>query len=548
MVLVGCSANAYRQRADAETMALLFGKTDQVENVENDSLKLPSPIKFDNTKLKPRAADSLEFLGANARLEKNAKLMTLDQALETGIAMNRPYLARKESVFLTALDLTLVQYRLSPIFGAGTDGTYKSDSRNAIAQAGLTDLVATNTFSRNQFASFSRLYKTGARLTADFSQDFLKFLTGNNDVNDSALAVTLIQPLLKGGGTKATLEALTQADRDVLYALRDFANFRREFIVDLVASYYAVLLARENAINAHLAYQGFYKNVERDKAMAEENRRTQAQLGRLQQALLIAESRWLSSVRIYENRLDQFKLTLGIPVSEIITLDSKELDKLKIEDPDITREQAFEIALVSRPDLATNRDRVADAERKILVAENGLKPGLDIRVDYDVISDRGDVTPDLNFDRRNIETNLDLDLPLDRKAERNIYRESLITRNFRQRQYEESIDRVHLQINDDWRALELAKRSYDIAQRGVALAQRRLDEQNLLSEIGQGQALDLVDAQEDLLSAENQLSSALIDHTVARLRLWRDLGILYINEDGSWIEKLEQESKAHNNL
>ncbi len=546
IVLAGCSANAYRERADAETLALLFGKAHQVANVDCDSLELPTPTQWDNTNLNQKASDSLEFLGANSKLEKNARLMTLDQALETGITMNRSYLARKESVFLTALDLTLVQHRLSPIFGAETDATIRTDSLNSIAQAGLTDLVAINTFARSQNATFSRLYKTGARLTTEFSQDFLKFLTGNRDVNNSALAVTLIQPLLKGGGTQTTLELLTQADRDVLYSLRDFANFRREFIVDLVASYYAVLLARENAINSHIAYLGFHKNVERDKALTEENRRTQAQLGRLQQALLISESRWLSAVRVYENRLDQFKLTLGMPVSEIISLDSKELDKLKIEDPDITRDEAVEIALVTRPDLATSRDRVSDAERRILVAENSLKPGLDLRIDYDVLSDREDRTPDLNFDRRNLSTNLDLDLPLDRKAERNIYREALITKNLRQRQNEENIDRVRLQINDDWRALELAKRNYDIANRGVALAQRRLDEQNLLSEIGQGQALDLVDAQEDLLSAENQRSAALIDHTVARLRLWRDLGILYINKDGSWIEKLEKESKAHN--
>ncbi len=65
------------------------------------------------------------------------------------------------------------------------------------------------------------------------------------------------------------MEALTQEERDLLYALRDFADYRRDFIVDLVSEYYGVLLAREIVKNNYLAYQGFLKNVEREEAFAE---------------------------------------------------------------------------------------------------------------------------------------------------------------------------------------------------------------------------------------------------------------------------------------
>ncbi|MDF1752474.1 MAG: TolC family protein [Verrucomicrobiales bacterium] len=539
-MLCSCSADFYHEKADLETQAVLFGKTDCVDNVEDESLDISSPQEWDKSELKKRPAGSLKFLGEYANEERGARLMSLDKALETGITYNRSYLAQKESVFLTALDLTLAQHRLSPIFGGGGDVTRQSDSRRAAA--GLTDLVATNTFARDQEANFDMLLKTGARLSTDFTQDFLNFMSGSRDINNSSLAVTLIQPLLKGGGTKATLEALTQADRDVLYSLRDFANFRRNFIVDLVGDYYSVLQARDNAFNAYLAYEGFLKNVEREEALKDEARRTLTQLGQLQQALLLSESRWLTSIRTYETRLDQFKLTLGIPVEENIVLDDKELDYLKIERVGISKDEAIKIALVCRPDIETSRDRIDDAGRRIEVAKNGLKAGLDIRVDYETISEPGDRTPDLNFDRRNISSNLDLDLPLDRKSERNIYRSSLITKELRERQHEENVDKVRLQIYDDWRALELARKNYEIALKGVALAQLRLDEQNLLFELGNGEARDLVDAQNDLVNAQNQRISTLIDHTLARLRLWRDLGILYIKPDGSWIEKLEKES------
>jgi hypothetical protein len=39
-----------------------------------------------------------------------------------------------------------------------------------------------------------------------------------------------------------------------------------------------------------------------------------------------------------------------------------------------------------------------------------------------------------------------------------------------------------------------------------------------------------------LTSAQNALTSALIAHTIARLEFWRDMGILYIKENGNWEE------------
>jgi outer membrane protein TolC len=405
----------------------------------------------------------------------------------------------------------------------------------------MTELVSTNTFSRTQSAGFNWLYKTGARLSADFTQDFLRIMTGNRSVNRSDLAVTLVQPLLQGGGTAVTMEALTQEERDLLYKLRDFADYRRDFVVGLVGEYYGVLLAREIVKNNYLAYQGFVKNVEREEAFAEEDRRTQNQLGRLRQAKLQSENRWIAAIRTYLNRLDEFKITLGVPVETRLVLDENELVKLRIEDPDVSRDESVEIALVTRPDLANATDRVVDSERRIKVARNGLLPGLDVALDYHPVSDPGDSTPAINWDRRRWAGSVDLDLPLNRKAERNIYRATFIEVDRAKRGEDLARDRARLEIYDDWRALDQERISYEIAEQGVALATRRLEEQLLLSELGRGVALDLVDAQEDLVDAQNQRTAALIDHTVARLRLWRDMGILYIESDGGWAETLGDE-------
>ena len=47
----------------------------------------------------------------------------------------------------------------------------------------------------------------------------------------SALPISFVQPLLRGGGRAVTLEPLTQAERNLLYAVRTFALFRQQFFV-----------------------------------------------------------------------------------------------------------------------------------------------------------------------------------------------------------------------------------------------------------------------------------------------------------------------------
>lgn len=539
--LVSCSPELYHTRADREAYTALFSKSEEVENVEPVNVEIADNPTVDLSKYRDNRS-RFDYLGDIAGYESGAKVLSLADSLEAGVTYGRDYLSEKERVYLAALDLTLARFRLAPIFNASGEGIRAGDSRNARVQQNVNELVSTNTFSRTQTAGFNWLSRTGARVSADFTQDFLRLMTGNRSVNDSALAVSMVQPLLQGGGTTVTLEALTQEERNLLYDLRDFAAFRREYIVALVSSYYGVLRAKDQVRNNHAAYLGFLQNVEREAAFEEVGQRTKTQLGQLQQAALQAESRWINSIRNYETRLDDLKITLGLPVERKVILEDSELRKLRITSVPLTRDEAVKIALVSRPELATIDDRVEDSVRRVDVAKNGLLPGLDVSVDYNSVSDPGDTTPAINFDRRRWATSLDVDLPLDRKAERNNYRASLIAVERAKRNAEEQKDRVRLDIYDAWRALDQARRNFDIAEKGVALATRRLEEQDLLLELGKGTARDLIEARIDLLDAQNQRTSTLVDHTLARLRLWRDMGILYISEDGSWVKKLEKES------
>ena len=131
---------------------------------------------------------------------------------------------------------------------------------------------------------------------------------------------------------------------------------------------------------------------------------------------------------------------------------------------------------------------------------------------------------------------LDLDPGLDRKTERNVYRSALIGERQAVRALEQQEDEIKLQVRNSWRTLDQAKRNYEISEVGVKIAERRVEEQNLLAELGRAKAQDQVDAQNDLINSKNQLTQALVGHTIARLQFWVNMGILYIKDNGRWEE------------
>ena len=68
------------------------------------------------------------------------------------------------------------------------------------------------------------------------------------------------------------------------------------------------------------------------------------------------------------------------------------------------------------------------------------------------------------------------------------------------------------------------------------LARERVKSSELFLQAGRAQVRDVLDAQEALVSAQNALTSALVNYRIAELRLQRDMGVLEIDHRGLWSE------------
>ena len=546
LLLCGCSRDHYRQSADTEVYEAIAAKSPLVPNMD-PNYSLEETVSLDLEEY-PVNEEEVEFFGPDRAAEVGASILSLEDALDIAVHHNRRYKNEKESLYLEALSLTLSRHRFAPIFSSGGAADYQETRSEEEIAAGVDELVTDREVSLSGQVGGSMLLKAGGRIAADFTTDFFRYLAGDGRLpTSSALVGTLSQPLLRGAGYKVAMENLTQAERNLFYSLREFTRFRQEFTVDVVGEYYRVLQNRDRVRNAWQAYKNFQANVERQTARYEEGLARKADLAELQESELTNEQAWINAFRSYRESLDRFKITLGLTTNTPIMLDDEELGKLAIDETHATMnlEEAVEVALAARLDLQTVNDEVVDAERRVEVVANGLLPDMDLVVSGRLANREDAKSPSLDLERYTWSAGVDVDLPLDRKSERNAYRAALIQYERARRARENSADEIRLDIQNGWRNLEQAKREYEISRVRVELSQSRVREQELLSEIGEGDAFEVVRAQDALTGSQNQLTSALVNHTLIRLGFWRDLGLLYITKNGKWALEYAQDEETH---
>lgn len=574
--LAGCTKAYYRASADREVYGILEEKSPQVpgmvegftiEQTEQDVLAACAPAPETPTQAPaaapepapgpapetptpaalaapeaaqdpapetptPAAVAAPEAAQAPVEAGQEAEVViTLAKALEIATLNSRDYQTHKETLYRSALGLTAQRYEFDPHFFGTISGDFdytRSDGEKQVSAG--TDF------------GFGWLLATGARLSVSLASSFSEFLTGDpRKAASSLFSATVTQPLLRGAGISVT-EPLTQAERDVVYEIRRFVRYRRTFFVQVLSAYYRVLQARRVLENERMNYDDLVLMRDRGEWMGQAGRIPEFQVDQIRQDVLRAEDSVLSALQSYENQLDGFKITLGLPAGARVVLDPRELDQLtpeRIAEVDLPLQQIEQIAEAHRLDLMTQRDSVEDAGRKLQVAENDLLPGLDLSASLGVPTE--DNQP-LDFDSHSMTASagFELDLPLDKLSERNEYRRRLIDCAKVRRDYTQLRDEVIQAVRNAWRQYGRAKHSYQIQQESVRLAERRMESTRLLLEAGRADARDVLEARSALVSAQNQLARALVDYKTASLELARDMDILQVGEKGELKEAFDE--------
>ena len=546
-VLLSCSSSAYRQDADEESYDAIFDKSVMVPGM-TEQIQIDEARSVDLSEFAVNQ-ESFKFLDNEVDSEIAAQIISLNAALELAFQHSKEYQAQKERLYLEALALTFDRYRYTPTFSASAGAAYQWDAQDQFvtdmqALTGMSRISSSESVDVGTSLGARYLLKGGGAIALNLTNNFTRFLSGDvSEFGAGALIGSFTQPLLKDFGSDIETEVLMQAERDLLYQLRAFTRFRKTFTVRVASDYYSVLLNRETAKNNYAGLLANNLSLEREQAFQAEGLRTLLQVGRLEQSSLQQDLRWTSSITRYKRSLDSFKILIGLDADENIVLDDREMSLITetgMERPDLGFEQAIELALQSRLDLYTELDRVQDSARKIDVAANALKPGLDFSLVASVPDANNGNLGELDFENAVYTAGFDFELPLDNKFERNNYRRALIDYQLASRNYLVAMDNIKLDVVDLWRRMNEASKSYEINLTSVEINERRVEEAELRAELGLGDIQDTVDSQNDLTSARTELVRSIVNHNIAKLEFWRDLVLLYVDDNGQWEEGVNE--------
>jgi outer membrane protein TolC len=538
-LLAGC-ASWYEQSADREVLPVVGRSNDMVNKdlaekpVEGVMIPKPGPsIDMSGPSLESSApstdssAPAVESSGAGvestaAAVPQPPQVLTLKDSLAIAFSTSRDYQFAKESLYLSALAFTAARHQFdwipSGVITSSVNGVGGPSGRNAV------------TDDANATLALSRRLLSGGVFSVSGQVDQVGVLSGPATApNSSSLQTSFAQPLLAGTGAAAR-EPLVQATRQLLYDARNFELFREQLAIDIANKYYALLAQRKviDTAIAHAQSSDFLN--ERSKALFEKGKATLVDVFRAEQDSLQAQNDVENQRSTYSLMLDQFKITLNMPTDKPVEIADEKIEPTIVE---VSVEAAVKTALSNRLDLLTAKEQLVDFERQTDIARNALLPELDFFAKANSAGVPGRLQ-DFDRDSSTASTGVTFIIPLDKTAQRNAYRTSLISLARARRTFQLAQDNAILDVRESVRNLRQTEVTLVIQKKTLQVSADQLEAARLYFDKGTGSNRDIVDAQTNLQNAENAYTQAQVTYFIGYLQLKKNLGTLRIDEKGQW--------------
>ena len=318
--------------------------------------------------------ENASWISSLAVDSNNNVLLNLESSMELALRHSRDFQAQKEALYLSALDVTYERFQLDPAPFAGVSGQV-----NNLANEDPSD------FESRLKAGFRGVSDSGTNWVASLANRMSIELSGGEvEVGGSLANLTLTQPLLRGASRRIYLEQLTQSERSLLADARSLEQFRRGFFLEVVLGTNPANRVGDSGIGPISppstnvsGFLGLVQDLQRIRnqeanvaklndslsqleAAFEAGRiGSRLQVDQARQALYNGQSRLLSARSFFENRLDGFKLFIGLPPSISMVVVDDYIENFRLTDPALVKlqdEVNFMLAKVRDPKISPDID------------------------------------------------------------------------------------------------------------------------------------------------------------------------------------------------
>lgn len=459
---------------------------------------------------------------AAEELEANGVPLTLSESLSWATSHSQEYRFAEYDYLSTTLSLLSELHLWGPRFFESIDVSTTADSTSGLYDTSLSVV--------HDFEITHRLPQGGS-VSATALTTFAESLhegVSNADGKDTVLGLSVELPLLRGAGTVAR-ETLIQSRRNLVYGARSFERFRRTFFRAISGDYLNLVVQRQSLANAQRGVESLRQVASRQTALYESGRTRLYDSADAENQALAAVARLSQSWERYRLSVDRFKVRIGWPVDDLVSIVPTSLGLRPLE---VDMSTAVINALLYRLDLQNEQDRVGDAMRGVQNAKNGVLSDLDFTAGVSLPTRDDDLT---GFNGRDVDYSVGFTfgIPLDRETNRIEVRNKQILLEKARRSLRTSRESVAIEVRSALRNIEVFQFTLDLQERNVEIAQLGLDSIN--ADPDRVSVLDQTRAISELQSAQDARDSAMRDLELAIVDYLLQAGQLRILQNGSMV-------------
>jgi outer membrane protein TolC len=367
--------------------------------------------------------------------------------------------------------------------------------------------------------------RTGTRVTVEADS------TSAGSIRETGYAVSFSQPLLRGFGATAT-HGLTLSKRAMESSERSLADASQQMVVTVAEAYFAVLRQERLAQATAHSRDRALKLREASEKRAAVGLATKLDVLRAELLASQAEAALAVQVEALEASRDRLKVLLGRPLDDPLPVAAEAPDAGPVaslpgfEAPDGPIDELVAQALAARLDARESRDRIEDARRDTRIARWDLLPPVNLQVGY---AGRGPgllagavATPAAG----GWHVGLTLTHALDRTTQEAALARASLGERAARRAANDTAQRIAADVRRAHRAWTRSAGTLGIHRQAVDVAERQLRLAELRYERGLADNFDVVDAENNLFSAQSALIGAEVERALAGLHLRRAMGTI----------------------
>lgn len=347
----------------------------------------------------------------------------------------------------------------------------------------------------------------------------------------SAVGLTISQPLLKNFGKTTTELNITLSANNLQDALERFRFSLTDTVFAVITAYNRLYTLHQVLVSQQDALDSAQRLVAELRSQPHPGPLRKVDIANVEYAIAQRRRSLVDAERNLSDQQAHLRYLIGMDEKTLLT----PVDAPSRREPQASEKEAVALALESRSDLKEMQITLQSAELQEKVAKQQSWPDLSLNASGGFSGIAGSIGNSYQQIGQGEggwwSAGLQFNLPLGNTAAENSYQQSRI----RTEQARKRVTAYQWKIRDgvatDMRSLISARLQLQTTDQALKYARERYAEYQKHQRSGAGTVQDLLNAENDLISARNSQTSAVESFAYAVALLWRDMGVLLEREN-----------------